>query len=359
MNTNTSHPLIPNSQEYIVHKKYVSIHSEDIDTSKYTDNCFEIELPQDYLNVLSVKLTDVTLPPNIYNFSQALGNTTLYFDISLNPTDPTNLDPAGLQNVSLVAVIPDGFYYITGTTIQISTANYMNVAVNAYLSITTGGPITDYNNFNNILNTDSTIIIVNATGGYPSASFTLFNTAPYPVIPNNCTNILGCNTGQYPSTNATLYHDLGYVGKFTNSILQQNGNYYATSKNIPNYNTYANIYMEIEGLNNLDEIQPYGQNQYTRNNSGNSGIVNSAFAKIALSVQDSLTYPPFGKDLFYNYKYFNPPAERIRKLKIKFRYHNNVLVNFNGGSYTFLLEFTLYDNQPLRSYNLSRPVILI
>jgi hypothetical protein len=117
--------------------------------------------------------------------------------------------------------------------------------------------------------------------------------------------------------------------------------------------------MEIEGLNNLDEIQPYGQNQYTRNNSGNSGIVNSAFAKISLSVQDSLTYPPFGKDLFYNYKYFNPPAERIRKLKIKFRYHNNVLVNFNGGSYTFLLEFALYDSQPLRSYNLSRPVIMI
>jgi len=355
-NTNTIHPLIPNSQEYIVYKKYLSVHSENINTSKYTTNCFELELPQDYLNVLSVKLTSMNLPTNIFNFSQALGNTTLYFDISLNPTDPTN--PAGLQNVSLSAVIPDGFYYITGT-IPTVTANYMNAAVNAYLSITTGGPITDYNNFNYILNSDSTIIIINASGGYPSASFTLFNTAPYPVIPNNCTNILGCNTGQYPSTNATLYHDLGFVGKFTNSILQQNGNYFAKSKNIPNHNTYANIYMEIEGLNNLDEIQPYIQNQYTRVNSGNSGIVNSSFAKLQLTNFDTILQPPFSKNRYFNYKYFNPPAERIRKLKIKFCYHNNVLVNFNGGSYTFLLEFTLYDNQPLRSYNLSRPVILI
>lgn len=359
MNTNTSHPLIPNSQEYIIYKKYVSIHSEDIDTSKYNDNCFEIELPQDYLNVLSVKLTDVTLPPNIYNFSQALGNTTLYFDMSLNPTVPKNLDPAGLQNVSLSAVIPDGIY-TTNNNIQQLIVAAMNNAVNAYLSISTGNQVTDYINFttgvyNNILS-----IVNQAIVQYPISSFTLFSTQPFPVIPNNCTNILGCNTGKYSSTNATLYHDLGYVGKYSSSILDlQNAQYVSPPVNQINYNTYADVYMEIEGLNNLDEIQPYGQNQYTRNNSGNSGIVNSAFAKIALSIQDSITLPPLAKELFYNYKYFNPPAERIRKLKIKFRYHNNVLVNFNGGSYTFLLEFTLYDNQIQRSYNLSRPVISI
>lgn len=28
-NTSTSHPLIPNANDYIIYKKYVSIHSED------------------------------------------------------------------------------------------------------------------------------------------------------------------------------------------------------------------------------------------------------------------------------------------------------------------------------------------
>jgi NAD-dependent oxidoreductase involved in siderophore biosynthesis len=34
-NLDTNHPLIPNSQEYIYYKKYISIHSEDRDYIKY------------------------------------------------------------------------------------------------------------------------------------------------------------------------------------------------------------------------------------------------------------------------------------------------------------------------------------
>jgi hypothetical protein len=151
---------------------------------------------------------------------------------------------------------------------------------------------------------------------------------------------------------------MGYTGSSTPSVLS-NGTYYASATNLQNFDTYTYIYMEIEGLNNMDELVPYDKNQYTRTNSGNSGIVNSAFAKIPFNNQDSLTLPPFARIIYPNYYYFNPPAERIRKLKIKFRFHNNVLVNFNGGSYTFLLEFTLYNNQILRNMNLSRPVISI
>ena len=44
-NTNTSHPLIPNSQEYIYYKKYVSVHSEDRNMLKYPESSdFEFEL---------------------------------------------------------------------------------------------------------------------------------------------------------------------------------------------------------------------------------------------------------------------------------------------------------------------------
>jgi hypothetical protein len=344
MNTNTTHPLIPNSQEYILFKKYFSLHSEDIDTSKYTTNCFEIELPQDYFNVLSARLSDINLPPNIFNFSQALGNTTFYFDISLNG-----------MNVSLSTSITDG-QYSNGNDLFSYVITGMNSAVNTYIGET------NYNNFSySTVNNISTI--KNTTDKYPTSSFTLINKSAsstnFP-IPNNCTNVLGCNTGYLPSTTGTLYYAMGYTGSLTPSVLSNDTTYYsASATNLQSFDTYTYIYMEIEGLNNIDELVPYGQNQYTRTNSGNSGIVNSAFAKIPFNNQDILSLGPYVRIIYPNYYYFNPPAERIRKLKIKFRFHNNVLVNFNGGSYTFLLEFTLYDNQQLRKYNLSRPVVLI
>jgi hypothetical protein len=356
-NTNTSHPLIPNSQEYIVYKKYVSIHSEDIDTSKYTTSCFEIELPQDYLNVLSVKLANINLPANsIYNFSQALGNTTIYFDISLNG-----------MNVSLSAIcFPDGAYSvqnIVNTTISTIT-QAMNTAVSNYL-----GSV--YNKFN-IYTKLNQFGIINNDKDSPANSFTLKNIIQNTQFPiqNTCTNLLGCNNGYYPSFTGSLYYAIGYTGNETSSVIDPTGNYNAVTTNPPidpfnndiplcNYDTYNYIYMEIDGLNNLDEYPPYTDNQYNMVNSGNSGIVNSSFAKIEISTALNILYPPFTKDPLYNYKYFNPPAERIRKLKIKFRYNNNVLVNFNGGSYNFLLEFTLYENQIQRKNNLSRPVIQV
>ena len=70
-NTFTNHPLIPNSQEFMVIRKYVSIHSEDRDILKYPNSSeFEIELPQDYLNVLSVRLESWSFPSNYSTFSK-------------------------------------------------------------------------------------------------------------------------------------------------------------------------------------------------------------------------------------------------------------------------------------------------
>ena len=47
--------------------------------------------------------------------------------------------------------------------------------------------------------------------------------------------------------------------------------------------------------------------------------------------------------------FFLPPAERIRRLKIKFRYHNGQLVDFANFPYSFNLEFTLVNPQIIRS----------
>ena len=45
-NTQTSHHLIPNSQQYQFEQQYISIHSEDRNIIKYPNSSeFEIELP--------------------------------------------------------------------------------------------------------------------------------------------------------------------------------------------------------------------------------------------------------------------------------------------------------------------------
>ena len=86
-NTNTSHPLIPSSQEYIYYKKYVSIHSEDRNTLKYPRSSeFEIELPEDILNVAALRLVSWTFPANYNTFSVLNDNVAMTF---LRPADET------------------------------------------------------------------------------------------------------------------------------------------------------------------------------------------------------------------------------------------------------------------------------
>ena len=93
-NVNTSHPLIPNSQEYMVYNKYVSIHSEDRDILKFPNSSeFEIEMPEDLLNIASIKLINWTFPANYYTFSVPNANILLAFSI----TKPYNPAEFGLN----------------------------------------------------------------------------------------------------------------------------------------------------------------------------------------------------------------------------------------------------------------------
>ena len=69
-NTSTNHPLIPNANDYVIYKKYVSIHSEDRDILKYPNsNQFEIEMPEDITNVYSLRLINWTFQANYNSFS--------------------------------------------------------------------------------------------------------------------------------------------------------------------------------------------------------------------------------------------------------------------------------------------------
>ena len=88
---------------------------------------------------------------------------------------------------------------------------------------------------------------------------------------------------------------------------------------------------------------------YTVHNNQTNGVVNSAFAKIAVPTTPISQW--FDSEMG-PYKYWNPPAERISKLKFRFRYHNGRLVEFGQFEFTFMLEFNLLRPQQERSYSI-------
>jgi hypothetical protein len=107
------------------------------------------------------------------------------------------------------------------------------------------------------------------------------------------------------------------------------------------------FYLDIAGLNYLDETSPFNVSQFTIQRNQTNSIVNSSFAKIGITTTPLSQF--YDNMIMDTYKYFNPPAERIRKLRIKIRYHNGQYVNFSNSSFSFTLEFTLFKPQILRN----------
>jgi hypothetical protein len=106
------------------------------------------------------------------------------------------------------------------------------------------------------------------------------------------------------------------------------------------------MYMELEGNNCIDETSPYNLSSFTLSTNQTNGVVNSAFAKIAIPTTPISQW--FDRDSL-PYKFYYPPAERMRRFKIKIRYHNGELANFGVFNYSFVIEFTLQMPQMLRN----------
>lgn len=411
-NVSQNHPLIANSQQYLDYKKFVSIHSEDRDIIKYPNSSeFEIELPQDYLNVQSVKLSSWSFPANYDVFSPVNFNIAMTFKfIKLyNPGEHGYADPlteaifAGLYSLigkQYLVRIESGFYNPTQMATELT--NKFNEAVtNILTDFFTNTPaynyalalFTGYNRF---------VIVYNSVG----QRLWFGNTADQFEITNNYTNqvaneLVGSQCSrrqQLPSlADWGLPSYLGFtrcpakslsaaeveatLNDISNAIFGYNSEVVNISGDVPrfyygnvnpgdngfwlvptlpgatvyflqapskiNFMGPAYIYMEIDGLNCIDETSPYNISQFTLHTNETNGRVNSAFAKIPITTTPIAEWFDWKQD---PYKHFNPPAERIRKLKLKLRYHNGQKVDFGFFEYSFMLEFTLLRPQNERKY---------
>lgn len=392
----SSRPLIPNQHEYLQNKKVVSIHSEDRDMVKYPSAAsFEIELPQDYTNVEGVKLLSWAFPSNYNVFSSVRQNVDLVFKITTayNPGEHGFYSPiqsaifAGLYaniNNNYPLTIEEGFYNPTQMAMEMQ--NKMNESVNKYLLeyIMTNYPAlqSEYTTYERF------VVVYNSVNqklwfGNRTDAFTMVNVdvlvygtqkrnndtcSSYMTIPQfvnwGLPSYLGFNRINAPSSGSVIpprfyYGDAVQSGDdgfwlIPDTTLPGSMVQYLVAPLKINLMGDAYFYIEIDGLNSMDETSPYSLSKFTMHTNETNGIVNAAFAKIAVCTTPISQWFDRSND---NYKWFNPPAERIRRVKIKIRYHNNELVTFGHFEWSLSLEFMMLTPQINRRYHASIPEV--
>lgn len=392
----TNHPLIKNTAEYVKYRKQVSIHSEDRNIEKFPSaSHFEIELPEDILNVEKVELISWCFPSNYDVFSIANKNLLITFKFtSVNPPlPPTDAYTTALNDIYIllsvepystheysVTIQPGSYspsqfvqelenrfnYAVQEYIIQILTENGLGSDVPAYLE--GSGNLGGYNGFSVAFNEVSNKVWF----GNNNAAFVITNTSDiisktlsdincaFKTLPDfsnwGLSSFIGfTRLDAYSSiaTNEKDYHffytnfKLAPLFGGTGDWINRDPFYpsapinYIKCPNKINLMGPSHFYMDIAGLNNLDETSPYNVSQFTRQTNGTNGRVNSAFAKIGVAGIPLSMFYDANQD--QNYKYFDPPAERIRKLLISIRYHDGLLVNFETFNYSFVLQFTTFD----------------
>jgi hypothetical protein len=391
-NVNISHPIQPSDQEYVAdYRKYVSIHSEDRDIIKYPSSSnFEIEMPQDMLNVSKVRLINWTFPANYDVFSAKNKNLSLFFTIN-TPYNPGQYNYSNktaeliyeclflTQSDPYVIIIEEGFYDETQMTTELTnkmndvvTTRITNYITNKYTDTNERSEaLSNFNGYNRFVvvynKVSQKIWFGNTADGFVLANSLQFTASQVSIgidcianslpeysnwgLPYNL-GLTRFNIVSIPQTilsprffyGDVVYGDNGYW-LVADSELIGSHVYFIQAPNKINFMGDAFFYMEIHGLNHIDETSPFSLSNFTSTTNQTNGIVNAAFAKIAVP---STPISQWFDDETLSYMFFLPPAERIRRLKIKFRYHNGKLVDFNNFPYSFTLEFTLVNPQILR-----------
>jgi len=407
-----NHPLIPNSNQYFYERRYLSVHSEDRDFSKFPNSSeFEITLPQEYLNVVSVRLANWAFPSN-YSVFSALGpnNVRMSFKFTnlYNPSQHGIINPLlqGIYdaltyniNKEYIVTIESGFYNPDQMFTELT--NRFNYAVTQTIQDFFNDNSDEYATAKSLfLNYNRFQIVYNAV------SFKLWfgNSADQFVLTNEnsaiLTNVLGqslCNRKNslpdFYSWGLPAFLGFARCSAYSYSVEQYQEGIanlklpidIDTNKKVPrfyygdaipgsgddgywlypsapgstvyfleapykiNFMGPDHIYMEVDGMNCVDETVPWNISEFTVHNNKTNGIVNSCFAKIPVPSTPISQW--FDKDA-NSYKFWNPPAERISKIKFRFRYHNGQLVSFGQFNYSFMLEFNLLNPQIPNEYEI-------
>lgn len=358
-------PLIPNAQQYILQYKYCTINSDDRDIKKYPNAAeFEIELPQDYVNVQTVKLNSCTFPNKYDTFTES--NKNIMFRFSVRPyyfvSGISYLDSNSETTFSFI--IEEGTYSPTQMAIELT--NKMNLVVSEYVSqygaIYYSDFIVEYHEvsgkfwFGNVnseftLDNGSTIyldeIIRSNTDCAKRNKYVEFINWGLPYYLGFAQQ---CITAA-PATNDTQMFYKSRLPWLTPTATGGVGHIIIANRK-PSLSGPSHFYMEISGMNNVDETMPYSPDKFHAHTNETNGIVNSCFAKIPVLTNESTSWY---NERSESYMLYNPPAEKIRRIRVKMRNHNNRLVSFDQFEYSFVLQFGMFTPQNEKKYGVYVP----
>ena len=308
---NHHHPLIKTSHNFVLDRKVLFIDSNDRDIERWPSASeFEINCPQNYNNVESLRLSSINLPNFFYNISEQLRTNKMIVEFNGAPH---------------VITLEDGYYNYTQLQIALETElqaiQSESVFEVSYNSIT--------------------------------RKFTFLNDSNQFIFRFDLPNSYDCSKTNY-KTDVYAQHSnwgLGYILGFDKKKYTSNqSSINIVSPNPSDLEDNKCIYIELEKYNKCDEIKPF---LYYNYNNANSGIVNSAFAKIPIyPFQDNKGLVNDG--YFENISYYQPPIDKIAKFKLKFRYHNGMLVDFHNFNISLSLEINQIRNE-MSNYEVRSP----
>ena len=315
---NHHHPLIKTSHNFVLDRKVLFIDSNDRDIERWPSASeFEINCPQNYNNVESLRLSSIKLPDFFYNISEQLQTNKIIIEFN---------------SASQVITLEDGYYNYTQLQDALRTKF---IEINNKFDVSY-----------NPINRKFTFLHTQNDGAAFNFRFDL---------PNN----YDCSKTNY-KTDVYAQHSnwgLGYIlgfdkKKYTSYPIPYGGHTHQQliSPNPSDLEDNKCIYIELEKYNKCDEIKPF---LYYNYNNSNSGIVNSAFAKIPIyPFQDNKGLVNDG--YFENISYYQPPIDKIAKFKLKFRYHNGMLVDFHNFNVSLSIEINQIRNE-MSNYEVRSP----
>jgi hypothetical protein len=333
-------PLIRREQNYVLDRKLLSIHSEDRDITKWPHaNTFEILAPEPLLNVQSLRLIQSTMPNFFYTFSNEYQNTQM--QITLEGQEP------------FILTIGEGTY--TADQLANEMTNNLNTLAQT---------------FDGSFNVFYDEVAQKFAFGHTTTSFTLnfgvqifypfvcdYQKIVFPQYANwGLPYYLGFAKQDYVALNVPEGISFAYVCPCPSSASGPPITFLVEAPLSFQLTGERCIYLEVDKYNNMDELYPY--NQSTRemlNNNAYNGKVNAAFAKIPLQGQigysfDARTY------FLQNFVQYDPPIERIVRLRFRFRYHDGRYVDFQNYPFDFTIEFNCLKNEIEKSYHVRIPV---
>jgi hypothetical protein len=417
LNLQNNHPIIKREDTYWLNRKLFTIHSEDRDKAKWPlSNEFEIECPQQYTNIQSARLTEINFPCNYYNFSNNMQNTKFEIIILTNGNTGPVVPGAGVNwediSGSHTIDISNGYY----TSNQLATT--LNYQLNTHLGIDPAPvpPGASQYGWSVVYHeTKQKILIGNNFGAEfvldGSIRFDYRTICCYPDgTPLSCTGDKEPPIHLLPPT--VEYFDrynkwgfLSYIG-FTKKI-----KYYSQKSSSPLVLDYVDencscsnqiwldelpdasinyieppkvidilgetvMYMELNYFNSYDELVPYPDSSYNVLIPGKCGSyykgiapgyntpkyvayrgagINSAFAKIPLIATPKTQIFQSAGGFLDNASTYTPPIERVTRFKVKFRYHDGRLVDFQENDFNFTLEINQLRNDFDRKLVINQP----